>query len=489
MLKHWKILLIGAGMFAYFLGIFTKFVADPDLWGYLAFGRLFWESGRFPYHDVFSYVPAKEPWVYHEWLTGILFYPIYKHLGAMWLQSLRYIMALMTLCLVAMTAVKRGGHHLSIFIILFLTGIAITEGYRPVRAQVFTYLFFALSIYILEGFKKDQNPVHLWWLLPIQLIWCNVHGGFVAGLGIIVLYAIGAGLTGQRFLPYVRIMILSAMVTLISPYGIDYWIYIFQAINMPRSDITEWLSLPMTIRTGIHGDMGLFFIHIFLISLLLIIWYRKRSITDILVLTVTAYLSFSHIRHAIFFFLTFGAFMPVVFSEFLDSMKHKHYVEKLKRVPYLVKSLSAVSILLFALLTVSSFSKFVFNPSFDLRTPSPYFPVGATEWIKAHHWQGNILPHFDWGEYIIWHFYPGCRVGMDGRYETVYENKYSEEYFDFLNGREGWRSFLSKYPHNMVLITSKSETAALMRRELGWKLAYEDDACVLFLRKEEKIIN
>ena len=38
--------------------------ADPDLWGYLAFGRLFWGQGQFPYLDVFAYVPTLKPWVY-----------------------------------------------------------------------------------------------------------------------------------------------------------------------------------------------------------------------------------------------------------------------------------------------------------------------------------------------------------------------------------------------------------------------------------------
>ena len=33
-------------------------VADPDLWGYMAFGRLFWETGGFPHHDTSTYVPT-----------------------------------------------------------------------------------------------------------------------------------------------------------------------------------------------------------------------------------------------------------------------------------------------------------------------------------------------------------------------------------------------------------------------------------------------
>lgn len=486
MLKHWKILLLSAGLSAYFFGIFANVVADPDLWGYLAFGRLFWEGGHFPYHDVFSYVPTKETWVYHEWLTGVLFFSIYEHFGATGLQLLRYMTIFMTLGMVSITALKRGGNFLSVSVILFLTANAVTDGYSPVRAQIFTYFFFVLSIYILEKFKKDQNPLYLWWLLPVQITWCNLHGGFVAGLGLMGLYAIGEGIAGQKFLPYVRIMILSALVTIINPYGIDYWVYIYQAIGMSRTGIFEWMSIPEAVRIGMYGRASFLFIAILLVSFLLIVRYRKRNLTDILVLTVTGYLGLRHIRHTIFFFLAFGAFMPPVLADFLDGLKH--HVQKLDRMPMLKKSLPALLLLLFAVLAGSSLGRFLMYPSFDLRTPPSYYPVGAIEWINAHHRRGNILPHFDWGEFIIWHCYPRCHVAMDGRFETVYGSDVSREYSNFLNGREDWRNFLHTYPHDMVLIKSDTLTAALMRKEPDWKVAYEDKACVLFLRKGERFV-
>ncbi|MCX5855787.1 MAG: hypothetical protein NTZ24_14660 [Deltaproteobacteria bacterium] len=481
MFKHWKIILFSTGMTLYILGLFTNVVADPDLWGYLAFGRLFWESKHFPYHDVFSYIPTKELWVYHEWLTGVIFYPVYKWTGETGLQLLRYAIILMTVGLVFFTAEKRGSKPIPTIIILFLTVNALTYGYSPVRAQVFTYLFFSLSIYILERCKKEQTFTLLWWLLPVHLIWCNVHGGFLAGLGIICLYAIGEGLTGNRFLPYVRILIFSALVTLINPYGVYYWIYMFQAVGMPRPDILEWMSIPMALTAGKYFGPGILFIAIFLISFLLMIRYQKRSATDILVLIVTAYLGFKHIRHSILFFLIFGVYMPVVFSDFLHTLGHD--IEKMKRPPWLLKSLSTALILVFTFLIGSSFSKFIVSSSFDLRVPSPYYPAGAMEWIKNHHWKGNVLPNFDWGEFIIWECYPDCRVAMDGRFETVYKEDDHREYFDFLMGRNDWGRFLNKYPHGMVLIRSSSKTDALMRSHPDWQLVYEDTGCSLFLPK------
>ena len=41
--------------------LMTNTTADPDLWGYLSFGRLYWETGNFPYQDVFAYLPTLNP--------------------------------------------------------------------------------------------------------------------------------------------------------------------------------------------------------------------------------------------------------------------------------------------------------------------------------------------------------------------------------------------------------------------------------------------
>ena len=123
------------------------------------------------------------------------------------------------------------------------------------------------------------------------------------------------------------------------------------------------------------------------------------------------------------------------------------------------------------------------SPSFEMVTPSPSYPAGAFRWIKANRFQGNILPHFEWGEFLIWYCYPDCRVAMDGRYETVYEYHVSKEYFLFLLGKEGGREFLQKYPHDMVLIKPNTAADFMLRKEKDWEKAYSDLGSVIYLRQ------
>ena len=60
-------------------------------------------------------------------------------------------------------------------------------------------------------------------MIPIQILWCNLHGGFLVGLGLIGFYIIGEALSRKPFIPYVMVLALSSVATLINPYGIEYW--------------------------------------------------------------------------------------------------------------------------------------------------------------------------------------------------------------------------------------------------------------------------
>ncbi len=484
-LRRWQWCVLLAGLFAYCLGIFANAVADPDLWGSLAFGKLLFDGGRFPYHDVFSYVPTKAVWVNHEWLAAVLFYAVWNRLGAAGLQLLRYLTAFATLGLIAVAALKRGARAPAVLIVLFLTAGAITPGYSPVRAQVFTYLFFALSLLILEGSRAGHDPGRLWWLVPLHLAWCNLHGGFVAGLGLIGLYAVGEALGRRAFGPHLKVLLLSGVATLVNPYGVRCWTHVFNAITMPRPGMSEWMSMPEAVRAGHFVGLISLCGALFLLAWLLLARDPERSWTDVLVLGATACLGFVQVRQSILFLVAFGVLTPLPLSGFLDGLKHR--VAASDRVPALRKAAEAILALVFVALCGASFTEFATGPSLAVLAPAPEYPVGAIEWIRTRHWRGRILPDFDWGEFLIWTCSATCRVGMDGRLETVYGEKVSREYSEFLNGRSGWRTFLEEYPHDMVLLKPWSRTAALMRERPGWWTAYQDGTCVVFLRRGEGI--
>jgi hypothetical protein len=110
--------------------------------------------------------------------------------------------------------------------------------------------------------------------------------------------------------------------------------------------------------------------------------------------------------------------------------------------------------------------------------------VGAVEYIRSHRLEGKLLLEFKWGEYALWTLYPRCRVALDGRYETVYPDVVCQEFFDFIYARGQWRRFLERYPPDLVLLNPQSPVFPLLLVEPGWRLAYRDLGCGLFVRWE-----
>jgi hypothetical protein len=473
-------------VFAIYTLTYTK--ADPDLWGYMAFGRLFWESGKFPYKDVFAFLPTYDQWVYHEWLTGVLFFPLYQNFGAAALQLLKYCMGLGTMGFIFMTALRRGADFYAAISVLFAISGILDFGYSPVRAQIFTYFFFALSLYLLETARITKQWKALWWLIPLHILWCNLHGGFLVGLGLIGFYIIGEAVSRKSFVPYVVVLVLSSLATLINPYGIEYWSFFIRSLPMPRPELVEWFSVYAAYKYGIIGNFAFIYIMFTIIFLLLLLLWRKpRELTPYIGLGLTIFLGLKQQRHICFFLLLAGAYMPVWLSAFLEAMKSEAIIQgTLKRIGWKTASLIGIFFSLIMIVKIISQNPLSLTlpsqPNQDKKF-SAYYPLGAINYIKENALSGNILTVFSWGEYLMWTLYPACRVSLDGRYEQVYPESISKEYFDFIFCRQNWRNFLNKYSPDMILIEKESKLYGALRNEPGWNQAYHDSGAALFLRQ------
>jgi hypothetical protein len=477
------------------LAILATNFADLDLWGYLSFGRLFWHSKNFPYQDVFAYVPTLNPWVYHEWLTGVLFYPIYQALGAPGLQVLKYSLGLTTMGLVYLTARRRGAHPLAAALFTTLIFTMARVGYISVlRAQVFTYFFFAVSLYALERARLSLRWHYLYLLPVIQLPWCNLHGGFLAGLGLIAIYAMGEFLARRPYRPYLGIFLLSLLVTLINPYGVHYWEYLARAVTMPRPYITEWASVWQSYQAGYTNAAPLIYLSVLCFMGLWGMWQsRWREVTASLALAITLFLAWRHCRHLPLFLILAGAYLPVCFQV------NVNYLQSLPKLKRLWRQTNPKITVLAALvgLTILNFTLFINNNPFTLTLPdtssnermhySLYYPVSAVNFINKQHLSGKILTEFGWGEYLIWELYPKCLVAFDGRYETVYPLEFSKRYVEFYYARPKWKNFLEDYSPDLILLDKKSKVTKLIKKESQWRPIYSDSGCVLFMACKTKI--
>jgi hypothetical protein len=363
----------------------------------------------------------------------------------------------------------------------------LTIGYSPVRAQVFTYAFFALTLYLLESARLTGRWAGLGLLIPLQIFWCNLHGGFLAGLGLIFMYAVGEACSRRRYFPYVAAFLLSGLATLINPYGLDYWRYLYMAISMPRPEITEWASFWQALRGGAPLGPFLSFLGILLIVTYLGLPLKWREMTPILALGLTAYLGIKHLRHQVFFLLLAGAYLPTLLTAYIQKAPDDARLMRVAhrfggKIPAFLGLLVSL-ILGYLVVSAAPLSFKVPARPESMSKSNIYYPAGALNFIEKQRLTGTLLTDFDWGEYLIWHLYPRCRVALDGRFETVYPHSVCRLYFDFLYARKNWRRFLENYPPDMILIDRRAKIYALLNPEPLWQEVYNDSGCALFVRR------
>ncbi|MFH0702103.1 MAG: hypothetical protein V2B14_01000 [bacterium] len=463
-------------------------VADWDLWARMAVGKMFFQLGTVLKRDIFSYTPVKDIWIDHEWGSGVIFYFLSHHFGDLGLMMLKiigtFIIIVLITKIVELQNIKPKTHLNLFFYILILAATFHGVGIA-VRCQLFTFILFALWIYVLELVRRGNN--RLLWILPAtMLIWTNLHGGFVSGIGLLLIYGTGEFLNKKSCKKYFLILIPTILVTFINPYGVKYLSYIIHATTMPRPTIVEWKP------TNLFGPTSQWkgFKILFFLSLITLIFsfiknklnYKILDKVKYLLILITAFLALKHIKHHTFFVIVAGSFLYhdfyAIFSFIRDFIVSKFGETADKILKYMALG---KNIMLYIIITFVSIVWMYYTP-IKLRMPEDTYPLGSIEFVKQNNLKGNLLTVFHWGSYTIWKLCPQCMIALDGRYEEVYpEDLHMMVYnFNYIIDKN-WYDFIKKYHTDIIIVEKKNESYSLMLNNKDWKNVYSDKISAVFM--------
>jgi len=422
--------------------LFTFHEADEDLWGRMAAGRLTMSEGGVSREDVFAYVPTKPLWVDHEWLSGVVFYEVHRAFGGAGLLALRAALGVGAMALLLHAA--RGASPWTLALLSLAAWPLLAQGFNSVvRAQAFTFLFFALTLFVLERGKGRLL------LIPLVALWANLHGGFVLG----PLLLLGYG--------FYRLAAASLAASLLNPYGLEYWRYLGEALWMPRPEIVEWRPADLSGIGDLHIQGAL------LLVVVLVAEKRPRP-AHLLALAGAALASVLHVRFApllgMVIVVTLGGAWEAVFQ------KRRHAL-----------ALGAMVLALGLVAIGGAVAWLRRDLSLQMRVPADRYPVAAVERLKQE--RGNLAVFFNWGEYALYHLYKGVGVSIDGRYETVYPEEVVRANWDFTRGVPGSERFLDVYPADFALYPRDTGAARWLAGASNWDLLQEDGFFVLYRRE------
>jgi hypothetical protein len=386
----------------------TRGVVETDIWGHMRFGLDFLSTHTLPTFDRYNFT-STQPWVNLEWLSDLLFGLAFKTAGLPGLALLRG--SSLTLALLALARGLRGvswpWSDLLITAVVFIS-LPLLSAVRP---QIFSVPLYALTLLALE---RDAA-----WLPLVFVLWANLHGGWLLGLGAVVTRAIMRP-TKRRS----AILTACVLSTLVTPYGFSLWRSLADALTRGWGDVLEWQPI-WTLSVGREG---------------IVIWggltgafawaaYRRLALDPWeWVWTVCVALASARARrHIPFYAITLALLVFAhirVKTRALAGQKVTWQTAAILAVPVLAAFVSGLLLL---------------RPTLSCLPPQepPVRPESnAVQFIKAANLRGRLLMWFDWGLYAIWQVGDRLQVSYDNRRETVYSSQTVSDHLYFYFGQE-----------------------------------------------------
>lgn len=454
-------------------------VVDTDLWGHLRFGLDALKDRVITQVDPYSYLSQR--WINHEWLAEVAFGLAWLAAGSTGLILLKTTVGVLAIGLVYLFLIKQDMPPLRAGSLVIIASLGIFPAIATIRPHIFTLLFITCVFIVIA--QADHGKYNWLWFAPlITALWVNFHGGILAGLGFLGIWAlIHTLLNRAQWLRIIPPVLLSFLAVLINPYGLDLITFLLRTATVPRAEIVEWQPLqPVSILGGVY-----------LVLLIILIFglvnsRRPKSLPLMILLGIAALLPFTASRH-----LPIFSFAVLVFGgeHIADAWARFSPPKPGPRTrPLWIPVLSLVIAVGLLIGSVRNFREIPI-PS----EPEPYFPIQAVSLLKQSQVEGNLAIPFNWGEYAIWHLEPNVKVSMDGRRETVYSEEIYQANLAFQYGVNEWDAILEEYDTHLVLVNVSSAAFNLMRMKPGWELVYQDAISGLFARNDwsqfEKVHN
>jgi hypothetical protein len=374
--------------------------------------------------------------------------------------------------------------------------------YISPRPQLITFLIFAIFLRVLVDFKYFTDMRRLWLLPILMVIWVNSHGGYVAGLVLVLLFVTcewlifaivqqGDAMQKQRLKKLTIIAAITIAATLLNPYFIDHWIYPFTVMNMDAAQniITEWRS------PDFHTFYWKFFLLLVFAALTAAIYSEKRpDFTEIVLSIFFISSAFISIRHApisllgiIFFTSVTLRHMP--FAKIFSYVKLEQLAMHYRRFVGKGSDLGKKEFLLnWIMLMVTLIGCLLYYPVFhasDEDKVNKIVPIKAVQFILDSGIKGRVFNVYHYGGYLINRLYPEQLVFIDGRGD-MYGDEFIQEYLEIIEARAGWKEKLEKYQIDYVILTRKSALVELLQISADFKLIYEDEVNSVLIKNDAK---
>lgn len=462
------------------VAVSIKSFREPDLWWQIRTGEWIMEHHEVPKVDVFSYTLNGTEWINIKWGFEVILAAVSDLLGP---ESVFILQAIVN-CLLVFFLFRLSRLYIRFkssaedpnskaFIvsgsIAFLILIVASE-YRMIgRPEMISHLMTIVFLYILE-----QHRIHpskkIYLLIPLQLLWANLHEAFGIGLVLLTIYVVSSWINHfllktkrAESIQLTGVALAVAASAVINPHGIKLLTRPFNIMSQVYSNkyTTELLGITSPEWWKKEAYIVLFISLISIVSMLAI---HKRNSNQkgvssflqmlinpyLLVIFAFLYLGIAAYRNLIFLGLVcFPVFHFNVFNALKKIFARSGSVEKYSGG----FTLGLLVLMYIAVVSNVYYSATKSRDTFGLEVLSVNNPVGAADYIRSNQLEGKKgFSDYLTSSYLLWKLQPAFRTYIDLRDLDVFPAEFFDRFLRDVNSPYDFHQLDSKEQFDYAVV-------------------------------------
>lgn len=502
--SHVRFPALDALLLLFIVNLTLQPLVEPDFGWHLRSGLdLPRQAWRMPATDPYSHSMPDWPWVNHAWLTDGLLGLLYRGLGPAGALGVIVFFAAVTMGAFLLMA-ARSPSALRYRLAAVAGALWVALPFLGARTQLITLLGLAVLAWLLQRYQNGQAS-SLWLIPPLFLLWANLHGGFTAGLFLLLLWLLVSAalrliadrrkdfatrldeplLTWSQIAHLAVVLLLAALATLANPYGWRLHGEILASLSdrFMIETLEEWHPLSLQRQAGV-----VYVIDLAMLGLAASAFYRRVEPLRWAVLLVFLLLSLRHWRNLLFFLL----FSAPLWADLLAEMGRRVRTTLQSHLPdpAAIKRGMLGLTLAAALVVLWLGSDHLEHIARAGLAPASYFreteyPIEAVEWIRDHRGElgDRLYNDYGYGGFLLW-WLPEEKIFIDGRMPAwrIGDRWIFRDYIALTAGNPPELGVLQKYGVDWALVGRETPLDEALAREAGWKAVYEDAKVTIYVQ-------
>jgi tetratricopeptide (TPR) repeat protein len=453
------------GLLVFVAGLCLYPVQETDLFFRMAAGEQFLRTGHILHRNLFSFTFPDTPYLDPAWLFDVLVAGLYRLGGAPAIVLVKtfIVVALAVGCYRLCRA--RGASPFASALVLTMA-FACMRDRLVERPHVFSLLgeaaLFALLPAINTGHRRS------WLVVPLVVLWANLHAGSFLATLVLVLAGLGAGLDREpprTWARYALFSVLTALALLATPVGIGVLDYL--SFHVGVFDIH-----PVDEFRNVTWRSDAPFIVFATVCLVAMAMPPRRPWKEMLPALGVLILAVWHVRFAADATLMLALVAGPAVSAHLGRIDRIRFAAP-------VLGLALLAVTLWPRLSSAARGESAVAIGID----EAALPLPALRFVERHGLRERMYNDFETGAYLLWQGYPRFRVFTDPRL-PAYPAEFHQLTGRMHPSRSEWTQAMDRFGVESALL----DYAGINRRmafwdPADWALVYRARDSRVFVRR------